>query len=81
MRQFSAQVGKWAYSTTYADDIPTPMGSRDEPWRLQDDECCVLGDFGSYSADSRQWGAVPMASHPQLSDAALEKMVKWVLEQ
>jgi cytochrome c len=28
---------------------------------------------------SGNWGAVPMAAHPTLSDADLEKMVKWVL--
>lgn len=30
---------------------------------------------------SGNWGAVPMVAHPTLSDAAVEKMVKWVLEQ
>jgi cytochrome c len=30
---------------------------------------------------SGNWGAVPMASHPNIPDKTLEKMVKWVLEQ
>ncbi len=27
------------------------------------------------------WGAVPMSAHPQLADAEIEKIVKWVLAQ
>ena len=30
---------------------------------------------------SGNWGAVPMAGHPTLGDADIEKMVKWVLSQ
>ncbi len=30
---------------------------------------------------SGNWGAVPMAGHPQLSDAQIRAMVKWVLAQ
>jgi cytochrome c len=31
------------------------------------------------SGGSGNWGAVPMVAHPQLSDAQLHAMVKWVL--
>jgi signal peptidase I len=38
---------------------PGPLDSPDRPWRLKDDEFCVIGDFTKNSSDSRVFGAVP----------------------
>jgi signal peptidase I len=41
-------------------DLTRLMGTRERPWRLGPDECCLLGDFSEISFDSRFYGAVPM---------------------
>jgi signal peptidase I len=45
-----------------ADGTPSPAGTRDDPWKLQEDEFFVLGDFSQRSSDSRYWGPVPRAN-------------------
>jgi signal peptidase I len=47
------------FGTNVGDGIPTPMGSPENPWILEEDEFCVLGDFSIRSRDSRFWGTVP----------------------
>jgi signal peptidase I len=54
-------IGKWAYAAMLEDE-PTRHGSRENPWRLQAGECCVLGDFGWNASDSRFWGVLPIAN-------------------
>src|SRR5205814_524291 len=42
--------------------LPARIGTPENPWRLDRDEHCVLGDFSDRSSDSRFWGVVPGAN-------------------
>jgi signal peptidase I len=54
-----AELAGLRYTTEVDGPFPVSMGTPEKPWRLEQDQYCVLGDFSLRSNDSRFWGPLP----------------------
>jgi signal peptidase I len=57
--------------------IQFAFGPPDRPWRLKDDEFCVLGDFPLLASDSRMWGPVPRANIEGVATVRYWPISRW----
>ena len=46
----------------YLRGLPADLGTRSRSWRVESDECMVMGDNRAHSSDSRQSGPIPLTS-------------------
>ncbi|HEV8060225.1 MAG TPA: signal peptidase I [Gemmataceae bacterium] len=57
-----AEIAPLEFVTVVSHGMPINIGTRAEPMRLKENECCLLGDFSMESLDSRFRGPVPVSN-------------------
>jgi len=70
-------IAKLQFSAEYEGGFAAAFGAPEQPWRLKEDEFCVLGDFGLRASDSRMWGPVPRANIEGLVTVRYWPISRW----